>query len=381
MKKKNLLIAGSGLCLLLTLFIGCGEQRGQKEYNKALASWKSGHLSRAQGQMQKAIRKLSDKEQKAVANNQLGIILWTLGKKEESVEKFGESCRLTGETSGANLNYGIALYQTGQLDPAMIELTQILNEEPRNATAHTFMGLIHIQQKEWQKAMTALSMGLKDNPSNPAGQNALALAQLHLNSSSDAAVARLKQIVAAYPDYTPAAYNLAMIYDLWLNDPPTALGWYRQYLQKAESGSAQANQANEAIARLEQPSSENKGQPPRAVTEPYIAAGSKLHTAEKYTQAIVQYKKAIQADPSQAKAHYYLGLSYYELKKYPESIRAYIEALKINPDDPDARYMLVLAYGKQGKWSDAEREAKALKQVNPKRGEAMLKYVSETRKR
>ena len=55
MKNKNLLLMGSGTCLLFMLFFGCGERTGQKEYNKALASRKAGELSRAQGQMEKAI--------------------------------------------------------------------------------------------------------------------------------------------------------------------------------------------------------------------------------------------------------------------------------------------------------------------------------------
>ena len=50
------------MILLLTLFFGCGEHAGENEYNKALASWKSGDYSRAQGQMEKAIRKLSDED-------------------------------------------------------------------------------------------------------------------------------------------------------------------------------------------------------------------------------------------------------------------------------------------------------------------------------
>jgi len=228
MKNKKLLMFSSGICLLFTLFFGCGERSGEKEYNKAMASLKDGDLSRAQGQMEKAIRKLSEKEKKAAANNELGIILWKLDKKDQAVEKFSESCRLTEELTGANLNLGIALFTAGQLEQAEFEFTKILSEQPNNSTARTFAGLVQMQQKNWKGASKEIATGLQAKPNDPAGQNALALSELHMNSSSDNAVVRLKQIVAAYPDYAPAAYNLAVIYDQWLHNTSAALGWYKQ---------------------------------------------------------------------------------------------------------------------------------------------------------
>ena len=81
MKNKTLLImVCGGVCLLFAVFSGCGGRPGEKEYNKAVASWEGGDLVRAQSQLEKAIRKLSSSEKKSVANNQLGIIRWNLGK-------------------------------------------------------------------------------------------------------------------------------------------------------------------------------------------------------------------------------------------------------------------------------------------------------------
>lgn len=392
MKNKNLLMTGSGVCLLFTLFFGCGERTGEKEYGKALASWKSGELSRAQGQMEKAIRKLSDKEKKAVANNQLGIILWNLGKQDQAVEKFSESCSLTEELTGANLNLGLALYHTGDLDQAELQLTNILGEQPRNATANTLNGLVSMKRRNWKQATTQISAGLKTNPSDPAAHNALALAQLHADAGSDKAIERLKQVVAAYPDYAPAAYNLAVIYDQWLHESKRARGWYMKYLELAGKEAPKADAARQAIARLEIQAAGNRdattsagnsgsaGMTGPAEAERLIAEGSNLHSAEKYTEAVARYKQAIKLDPSSKTAYYYMGLSQYKLKNYPEAIKAYTEALEIDPRDSNARYMLVLAYCQQKKWSDAEREAKTLKTFDAEKGESMLKYISEARR-
>ena len=94
-----------------------------------------------------------------------------------------------------------------------------------------------------------------------------------------------------------------------------------------------------------------------------------------------QYEKAIKVDPSQVTAHYNMGLSHYELKQYPKAAQACLDALKIDSSSADARYMLALSYAQQHKWGDAKREAKALKKIDAKRGESLLEYISDARKR
>ena len=380
MKNKSLVIGGSGVCLLFVLFFGCGEKSGEKEYGKALSSWKNGDLSRAQGQMEKAIRKLSDTEKKSVANNQLGLILWGLGKNQLATEKFGESCRLTEDLTGANLNHGLALYQTGQLESALFEFTKFSDAQPNNALAHTLLSLVHLKNQQWANATQELATGLQQKTEDPAaGQNALALAQLHEPNGTNKAITRLKQIIAAYPHYAPALYNLAVIYDQWLHDNTTALSWYRKYLQQAGSQARKAEQTNQAIARLTRTRPRTQQQSPAQTAKAYIAAGLNLHDAKNYAQAMAQYKKAIALEPSNKTAHYYLGLSAFALKNYSEAVRANISTLKIDPSDANARYMLTLSYAKQRKWNDAQREAKALEKIDPERGATMLNYISTAR--
>jgi len=377
---------GGGVCLLFAVFSGCGGNPGEKDYNKAMTSWKNNDLVRAQSQLEKAIRKLSGNEKKSVANNQLGIIHWNLGKYDQAIESFAESCRLGEDLSGANLNLGVALYYAGQSEQAKFELTKILGEDPDNTVAQFFLGLVYLQLKDWKGASQEITEGLRADPTDAAGQNALALAELHLSHNSDLAVKRLKQLVAAHPDYAPAVYNLAVIHEQWLHNPGAALGWYKQYLQKAGEEGAQAESTQQAIVRLNKMGPDAPGTTPENQAHPkeaaqYIAQGTKLHAAKKYREAVTQYEKAIEADPSQATAHYNLGLAYYELKQYRKAAEAYSNALKLDPGSVNARYMLALSYARQGEWGDAEREAKALKKVDAARGESVLKYISDARKR
>lgn len=385
MKIKNAWIAGCGTLLLLAVFFGCGERTGEKEYNKAMASWKDGDLVRAQGQLEKSIRKLSGNEKRSEANNQLGLILWNLGKYDQATEKFSESCRLSSELTGANLNLGIALYHAGQLEQAEFEFTKILGEQPDHATARAFLGLIYVQRKDWKNASKEITAGLRTGSNSPAGQNALALTELHLSGGSSAAVKRLQQLLIAQPDYAPAIYNLAAINDLWLKKQSAALSGYKKYLALAGSDAPQSTAAEQAISRLTGESTPDRANP-SSPTYPekaarLIAAGAKLHAAKKYSAAVKQYEQALRADPSQKTAHYNMGLSYYALKDYPQAAQACANALKIDPNFADARYMLSLSYSQQKNWNDAEREAKALEKIDPTRSKSMLSYISDARKR
>jgi tetratricopeptide (TPR) repeat protein len=382
MKNKNLLMFSGGLCLLFALFLGCGERSGEKEYNKAMASWRNGDLVRARSLLEKSIRKCSGNEKKSAAYNQLGIILWQLQETDAAIDAFVESCGLNEELTGATLNMGVALFHAGRLDEAEVALNNVLGDDPTNAVARATIGLIEMRKKNWPTAAQEAASAVRAQPRDPAGQNALALAELHVNHDSEATIARLKQVLAANPDYAPAAYNLAVIYDQWLGNKSAALGWYNQYLQKAGTDSPHVATARTAIARLGGTAPETSAPTTHPETAAgFIAAGSKLHTAKKFNEAVASYEKAIQADPTQKTAYYYMGLSYYELAKYPEAEQACLNALKLDPNGADARYMLALSYVQQRKWSDAEREAKMLRQIDPARGETMLKYISDSQKR
>ena len=379
--KKMMTVAASG-CLILVMFAGCGARSGEKEYNKAVEAWKDGDLVRARTLFEKSIRKTSGNEKKSVALNQLGLILWELGEAEAAAEVFSKSCNLTDSLTGANLNQGIALFHAGRTDEAEVALNNVLGDNPKNETALAVLGMIEMQKRNWAGAAQELSKTVNLNPRSPAGHNALALAELHQHQNSEAAVKRLKQLVSAFPDYAPAAYNLAVIYDQWLNNASAAKSWYQQYLKVAGESGTHTGDAEKAIERLSnsgsRPTPTVTGNPDAAVR--FMTEGARLHAAQKYTDAVSQFQKAIQADPSQKNAYYNMCLAYYALGKYADAASACNGALRVDPQFADARYMSSLSYFQLKQWDDAEREAKALSKVDPKRGEDMLKHIANARK-
>lgn len=383
---SNRRLATTACCIavLFGFFFGCGERTGEKEYQKALKSWKKGELSRAQGQMEKALRKLTDPSEKSVANNQLGLILWKLDKKEQAAERFAESCKLSGELTDANLNLSAAYYRLGKLEDASFCLTTLRGEKPQNALVHSLSGLVSMERRDWAKATEQLAEGIRINPSDPAAHNALALAQLHADNNSEKAIERLKQVTRTYPDYAPAFYNLATINDQWLRNRSEAVIWYRQYMQHEKADKARIATAQQALNRLQGNENTTVGSgnsdPRAASASEYIDEGSRLHKSKKYNEAIAQYQLAMRINPNDKIIHYNMGLSLYALKRYDDAAQAYVSALKIDSFDANARYMLSLTYCQLGKWDIAEREARELKKLDNQRGTQLLDYIATERR-
>jgi len=57
-------------------------------------------------------------------------------------------------------------------------------------------------------------------------------------------------------------------------------------------------------------------------------------------EAVKEFKKAIELDPSSAHAHDNLATVYSEKKLYAQALEEYLTALRLEPDSPTAHYNL-----------------------------------------
>ncbi|MCF7849586.1 MAG: tetratricopeptide repeat protein [Kiritimatiellales bacterium] len=372
----------AGVFLMFAAFFGCGERAGEREYKKAIEAWHTGDLVQARTLLEKSNRKISGGERKAEAYNRLGLILWKLQDQEQSIKAFNDSCRISPNITGANVNLGAALFLDGQREPAEFELTKVLNDQPENSVANAFMGMINLQKKAWNAASANLKDALRRNPSDPAVYNALAITELHQNGNSDAAVAHLENLLSENPDYAPALFNLAVIYERWLNAPKEALAYYTAYSRKAATGAPYMNEAQNSILRLSK--SKPSTQPTTAVATPdpseaegHLARGSSLYQQRKYKEAIQEFNLAIGNNPKLKTAHYNLGMAFYSLKDYTSARKAYLAALSLDSRYTSARYNMALSYYQEGKLSEAEQQIKLLLSQQPDHGKAreLLKFI------
>ncbi len=71
--------------------------------------------------------------------------------------------------------------------------------------------------------------------------------------------------------------------------------------------------------------------------------------------AIASFKHILDQDPSQANAHYHLGIAYNRTGKANKAIRAFQRAIKLDKNLADAHYQLGITYQQIGKQTEAMR--------------------------
>jgi tetratricopeptide (TPR) repeat protein len=128
--------------------------------------------------------------------------------------------------------------------------------------------------------------------------------------------------------------------------------------------------------------SQSVPQPPaKAVASTVDAAavynqGVALLHEKKYMEALVDFRKAVQAKPDFAEAHNNLAycLRHQGPAKYNEALDHYDKAIQLNPNLAEAYEYRGVLYVKMNRRNDAQKDLLKLKQLDPKLA-AKLEYA------
>lgn len=378
---KSILHAFIGLITLLLLFVGCGKEAGDREYQQAQKAIQENDLIQARSLLEKSLRETVSIESKIQRSNQLGLILWQLNEPQAATQHFQKALELGGNYFTLLFNQAVSLLDAGQLEEGNLVLQNLQNQHPEDPTIHALLGLYHLQKGGLKKALQHIETSQKKNLNHPTLFTAHALIRLQNGEDPTTIRAQLDQRTKLDPAYAPLYYNLAMISKNYLNDLEAAQNYIAIYLESSTQETPRYILAqtilDEITLQLTQP--EQTLDP--AQVRSLIQKGTEKLGSNAYTEAIDLFRQAIQQDSQQRDAYYNLGLAHYYLNNFTATASACQKSLDLDSTFANARYMLALAHYRANQLDQAEAEAQRLSAQQDTRATALLSHIESARQR
>ncbi|MDP8217504.1 MAG: tetratricopeptide repeat protein [Candidatus Theseobacter exili] len=210
----------------------------------------------------------------------------------------------------ANLNLGYIFLKQGEYAEAETKFHEVLKMDSKNVNAYASLGYIYSEKKDYDRAIREYTKAVDINPGNAATQYNLGVMYLRKGNNK---LAKDKFKIASKLDPT-------------LKEPTLLETVYSKNRDKEKV----------SIAEIEQEQQKAK------TAEKHLKLGNLLYEKNKYAEALVEYKKANDANPEMIEG--YLNTAKLEIENgRPEkAAEAYAFVLQQNVDN----YTLRVNYGK-----------------------------------
>jgi tetratricopeptide (TPR) repeat protein len=348
----------------------------------------------------------------AQAWNYLGLACHHAGQAAAAADAYQKALTLDFDLAEVHYNLGCLWLDQNRLDQAKTELTAYTALRKNAVEGWLRLGEVHLRSvrsdlrgykpaqptvrlPDLAAAEKCFNEALRVQSTNPEALNDLGIVELCRDHPRNA-VQDFRKALSQQQDYTPALLNLAVVSQLYLNDPQTALESYRACLASADRpadatscetmvhelesqlgqsrnatgtgtniGKTSAYTTNRTAASIGDSRSTNAagtdGNLPAGISRyPYraparpkvgdVAAGDKAFNrgwkaqqANHIPEAIQFYQRATQLNPASFDAYYNLGSAAALTGNLSQALAAYEYALVIRPDSADARYNFALA--------------------------------------
>jgi tetratricopeptide (TPR) repeat protein len=124
---------------------------------------------------------------------------------------------------------GITELNNNQLNQAEISFLKMAKLQPALAGPWANLALVYLKRQQYDKAEKHVQIALSKNPNMAQALNLAGYLESrkgHINKAKGL----YEKAISSKPDYALAHYNLALLYDVYLQDLPKAIEHYQRYL-------------------------------------------------------------------------------------------------------------------------------------------------------
>jgi len=287
-------------------------------------------------------------------------------------------------------NLGMILHAYHQYDAAVQAYSRARALEPRNGDWASLLGLVELDQGQFDIAAKSFRSALKIRPSD-------LLAELHLGqclegmADWEAARRLYKEILEAHRDCPQAWYGLGRV-QAAKGDHPAAAASFTQAcnlfprygagqfalagelrklgkFSEAELHLALYSKNSAIEPRLEDPLSERVRQLNQSSTA-HLQKGAELDSTGKLDEAIQEQEAVLQSDPKNVQAHINLISLYGRTGERTAAVQHFDAAIQLSPSRPDAWYDYGVLLFSEQKYDQAEKAFRRALTGNPNYAEA-----------
>jgi tetratricopeptide (TPR) repeat protein len=171
-------------------------------------------------------------------------------KLDEKISLYRRALKIQPDLFEVRYNLALALERQGKAADAEAEYRETLRLRPTYTPAALNLGALLYEQKRFREAIEIYRPALAREPSTVALRNNLAEAYRAAGERQNSR-REFESIIKENPNYAPAHYGLAVLFDDELHDRKRAVDHYRRYLALAPEA-ADANRVREWLRKAEQ---------------------------------------------------------------------------------------------------------------------------------
>ena len=252
----------------------------------------------------------------------LGQIFLQRKNTQKSLEQFKKALERNPMSTRAIGNIvGIHMVQDNPAKALSFCKSKLEEHDDKQIRAfiHSRKAMVHVQQKELDKAKAAYKEAINEQPEWTLPY--IRLANIYSNQGNiEKAISRYEEVHSKNPEYIPALMNLGMLYE------------ENQELDKANEYYQKCLDINQKFA-------------PAANNLAYLL----VEQGEDLNQALSLAQTAKEQNPNDPGISDTLGWIYVQKGAYQSAIAQFKDALKKMPDNPSIQYHLGVAYHKKDK--------------------------------
>ena len=283
------------------------------------------------------------------ANFSKGQNSFRRGQLREALDYFDREKNI-GETSGLWRETGRIYAQLGEPDSAVVAYENAIRMDSTNTAAIMWLGQLHEDTGELEKALEVSKIGLQLQPDNPNYKYIIGSILNRLDNPQEAQ-GYLEEVAEQRPWHHGAQYNLAQVYSQLGMDSKA-----KKYYDRAEDAQQHQQEINEAQTDINREPNN---------LEHWVKLADLHRRSNQLDRTVEAYKVAVTLDPGNLHLQSNLAGAILQMGKPKDAIRRFRAILGVDPNLADVWVNMGVAQAQLGLKSQAQKSWDSALKVDP----------------